>query len=225
MKTYCPPADKSITIRALLLAAIAAGNSRVENPLRCADTEAALACLEALGVRHCPDGAAIIIEGRGLDGLKMPAGPLDAGESGALARLLAGLLAAQPFPSEITGRGTLLRRPMQETAAALKSIGSRISTAGGRLPFAIKPALIKGGAVSGVKSAQVKSALLLAGLYAVRPVEIRQAAATRDHTERLLTLLGARLTIRAKDRNVRIGFAALLLVAGVALAATEIGLL
>jgi len=194
MKTYCPPADKSITIRALLLAAIASGNSRVENPLYCADTEAALACLEALGVRHSPDGNAIIIEGRGLAGLKMPAGPLDAGESGALARLLAGLLAAQPFPCEITGSGTLLRRPMQDTADSLKSIGARISTAGGLLPFAIKPALIKGGAVIGVKSAQVKSALLLAGLYAVRPVEIRQAAPTRDHTERLLTLLGARLT-------------------------------
>ena len=194
MKTYCPPADKSITIRALLLAAIASGNSRVENPLYCADTEAALACLEALGVRHSPDGNAIIIEGRGLAGLKMPAGPLDAGESGALARLLAGLLAAQPFPCEITGSGTLLRRPMQDTADSLKSIGARISTAGGLLPFAINPALIKGGAVIGVKSAQVKSALLLAGLYAVRPVEIRQAAPTRDHTERLLTLLGARLT-------------------------------
>ena len=194
MKTYCPPADKSMTIRALLLGAIASGGARVENPLYCADTEAALACLEALGVRHSPDGNAIIIEGRGLAGLKMPAGPLDAGESGALARLLAGLLAAQPFPCEITGSGTLLRRPMQDTADSLKSIGARISTAGGLLPFAIKPALIKGGAVIGVKSAQVKSALLLAGLYAVRPVEIRQAAPTRDHTERLLTLLGARLT-------------------------------
>lgn len=205
MKTYCPPADKSITLRALLLGAIAAGSSRVENPLVCADTEAALACLEALGVRHSPDGNAIIIEGRGLGGLKMPAGPLDAGESGALARLLAGLLAAQPFPSVITGRGTLLRRPMAETAAALTKLGARINTAGGFLPFTIKPALIKGGAVSGVKSAQVKSALLLAGLYAVRPVEISQAAATRDHSERLLALLGARLTAGGKKIRLEAG--------------------
>ena len=205
MRTYSPPADKSITIRALLLAAIASGNSRVENPLICADTEAALACLEALGVRHSPDGNAIIIEGRGLGGLKMPAGPLDAGESGALARLLAGLLAAQPFPSGITGRGTLLKRPMAETAAALTKIGARISTAGGLLPFAIKPALIKGGAVSGVKSAQVKSALMLAGLYAMRPVEIKQAVPTRDHTERLLTLLGGRLTAGGNKLKLEAG--------------------
>ncbi|PKM98359.1 MAG: 3-phosphoshikimate 1-carboxyvinyltransferase [Elusimicrobia bacterium HGW-Elusimicrobia-3] len=198
MKTYCPPADKSITIRALLFGAIAAGNSRVENPLICADTEAALACLEALGVRHSPDGNAILIEGRGLNGLKMPAGPLDAGESGALARLLAGLLAAQPFPSVLSGRGTLLGRPMAGTADALTKIGARINTAGGFLPFTLKPALIKGGSVSGVTSAQVKSALLLAGLYAVRPVQIRQAAATRDHSERLLSLLGARLTTDGK---------------------------
>lgn len=193
MKTYCPPADKSITIRALLLGAISSGSARVENPLVCADTEAALACLEALGVRHSPDGSAIIVEGRGLNGLKMPAEPLDAGESGALARLLAGLLAAQPYPSAVTGRGTLLKRPMAETAEALAKIGARISAAGGRLPLTIKPALIKGGSVSGVKSAQVKSALLLAGLYAARPVEIKQAAPSRDHTERLLALMGARL--------------------------------
>lgn len=205
MKTYCPPPDKSITIRALLLGAIAAGSARVENPLCCADTEAALACLEALGVRHSPDGNAIIIEGRGLNGLKMPAGPLDAGESGALARLLAGLLAAQPFPSVILGRGTLLERPMAETAAALTKIGARITTARGLLPFTIKPALIKGGVVSGVTSAQVKSALLLAGLYGVRPVEIRQAAATRDHTERLLALLGAGLTTGGKKIKLEPG--------------------
>jgi 3-phosphoshikimate 1-carboxyvinyltransferase len=164
MKTYCPPADKSITIRALLLGAIAAGSARVDNPLVCADTEAALACLEALGVRHRSNENAIIIEGRGLNGLKTPAEPLDAGESGALARLLAGLLAAQPFPSSITGRGTLLKRPMAGTADALTKIGARVNTAGGFLPFTIKPALIKGGSVSGVNSAQVKSALLLAGL-------------------------------------------------------------
>lgn len=205
MKIYSPPADKSITIRALLLAAIADGNARVENPLVCADTEAALACLEALGVRHSPDGNAILVEGRGLGGLKMPAGPLDAGESGALARLLAGLLAAQPFPSVVSGSGTLLGRPMADTAAALTKIGARISAAGGRLPFTIKPALIKGGTVSGVKSAQIKSALLLAGLYASRPVEVKQAAATRDHTERLLALMGARLTTGGKKIKLEAG--------------------
>jgi 3-phosphoshikimate 1-carboxyvinyltransferase len=193
MKPYSPPPDKSITIRALLLAAIADGAARVENPLRCADTEAALNCLQALGVKICPDGDALLVEGRGLAGLKRPDGPLDAGESGALARLLAGLLAAQPFPSVITGRGTLLKRPMTGLAENLKKLGAKVKTARGLLPLEIRPAKLKGARVSGVDSAQVKSALLLAGLYAAGPVEIKEKAATRDHTERLLALMGARI--------------------------------
>lgn len=194
MKTYCPPPDKSITIRALLLAAVAEGSSRVDNPLDSCDTRAALACLEALGVRHCREGGALIIEGRGLKGLKKPSGPLDAGESAALARLLAGLLAGQTFPSIITGRGTLLARPMKPAADALKKLGAKIEAKGGRLPFIIKPAKLKGGKVQGVASAQVKSALLLAGLYAAKPVWIKEKLPTRDHTERLLALTGARLS-------------------------------
>ena len=173
---------------------MAEGSSRIENPLDSCDTRAALSCLEALGVRHCRDGSALLIEGRGLKGLKKPSGPLDAGESAALARMLAGLLAGQAFPSVITGRGTLLARPMKPTADALKKIGARIEAKGGRLPFIIKPAKLKGGKVSGVASAQVKSALLLAGLYSGKPVEIKEKLPTRDHTERLLALTGARLS-------------------------------
>ena len=205
MKTYCPPPDKSITIRALLLAAVAEGSSRIDNPLDSCDTGAALSCLEALGVRHCRDGSALIIEGRGLKGLRKPSGPLDAGESAALARMLAGLLAGQAFPSVITGRGTLLARPMKPAADALKKIGARIVTKSGRLPFTIKPARLKGGKVSGVASAQVKSALLLAGLYAAKPVEIKEKLPTRDHTERLLALTGARLSRRGKFIQLEAG--------------------
>jgi 3-phosphoshikimate 1-carboxyvinyltransferase len=193
MKTYAPPPDKSITIRALLLGAVACGSARVENPLICADTDAAVRALEALGVRLCRDGSAYVIEGRGLKGLRDPGAPLDAGESGALARLLAGILAGQDFPSVITGAGSLLNRPMEPVAAALNKIGAKIKTAGGRLPLAIKPAALKGGKISGVESAQVKSALLLAGLYAKGPLEIKEAVPTRDHTERLLALMGAKL--------------------------------
>lgn len=194
MKSYSPPADKSITIRALLLAAVADGSARISNPLDCADTAAALRCLEALGVRLCRDKGGILVEGRGLRGLGRPPGPLDAGESAALARLLAGLLAGQAFPSAITGSGSLLRRPMEPAAAALRKVGADIRTAKGLLPFTIKPSRLKGGAVSGVASAQVKSALLLAGLYAAKPVAVREKFRTRDHTERLLSLLGARVT-------------------------------
>ncbi|MDD2805826.1 MAG: 3-phosphoshikimate 1-carboxyvinyltransferase [Elusimicrobiales bacterium] len=194
MKSYAPPPDKSITVRALLLTAIAAGQSRIENPLVCEDTEAASACLAALGVKFCRDGNALIVEGRGLKGLLRPSGPLCAGESGALARLLAGIMAGQAFPSEITGSGSLLKRPMEKTAAALRKIGADIKTRKGLLPFIIKPALLKGGRVTGVDSAQVKSALLLAGLYAAGPVRLKEKFPTRDHTERLLALLGARIT-------------------------------
>ncbi|OGR78336.1 MAG: 3-phosphoshikimate 1-carboxyvinyltransferase [Elusimicrobia bacterium GWC2_64_44] len=194
MKAYTPPPDKSVTIRALLLAAIADGSTRIENPLDCEDTRAALRCLEALGLRHCRDGNSVIVEGRGLKGLKRPSGPLCAGESGALARLLAGLMSGQAFPSEITGTGSLLSRPMEKTAAALAKLGARIKTGKGLLPFTINPARLKGGKVSGVDSAQVKSALLLAGLYAAGPVDIKEKFPTRDHTERLLALLGARVT-------------------------------
>ncbi|MDP2865631.1 MAG: 3-phosphoshikimate 1-carboxyvinyltransferase [Elusimicrobiota bacterium] len=194
IKSYTPPPDKSITIRALLLSAIAAGGARIENPLRCEDTEAAVRCLEALGVKVSCDGSAYIVEGRGLKGLVKPASKLDAGESGALARLLAGILAGQAFSSVITGRGSLLKRPMEGLAVALKKLGADIRTNKGRLPLTIRPALLKGKNISGVESAQVKSALLLAGLYAGGATEIEEKARTRDHTERLLALLGARLT-------------------------------
>lgn len=194
MKVYSPPPDKSITIRALLLAAICEGSARVENPLFCEDTEAAVRCLEALGVKLCRDGNAFIVEGRGLKGLKKPDGPLDAGESGALARMLAGILAGQDFSTVITGRGSLLNRPMSALAGALKNMGVGIKTSGGLLPLSLKPAALKGARISGVESAQVKSALLLAGLYAKGPLEIKEKLQTRDHTERLLALMGARLT-------------------------------
>ena len=174
MKRYAPPSDKSITLRALLLAAIAEGSSRVEAPLCCEDTEAAIRCLEALGVRVCPDGGALIVEGRGLKGLRKPDGPLNAGESGTLARLLAGIMAGQDFPSEITGRGTLLARPMAPVASALSRLGAKIKTNKGRLPLLIRPAKLKGRKISGVASAQVKSALLLAGLYASGSTEVKE---------------------------------------------------
>lgn len=205
MKTYQPPPDKSITIRALLLAAVAEGSSRIETPLACADTEAALGCLSALGVRHRRAGSAVIMEGRGLKGLRRPAGPLNAGESAALARLLAGPLSGQDFPSEITGRGSLTKRPMAATAAALEKFGARVTAADGRLPLRIRPARLKGARVSGVESAQVKSAVLLAGLYAPGGAAVKEKFPTRDHTERLLMLLGADISLDRGYTRVRPG--------------------
>lgn len=202
MSSFVPPPDKSITIRALLLGAGACGSARIENPLQCEDTEAALACLEELGVRLCRDGNAIIVEGRGLKGFTKPSGPLNAGESGALARLLCGLLAGQDFPSTLIGRGSLLNRPMAPLAATLKKLGAGVAARSGRLPLAIKPARLKGARISGLESAQLKSAALLAGLYAKGPTELREKFPTRDHTERLLVLMGARLA--SKGRAIKL---------------------
>jgi len=205
MRSYSPPPDKSITVRAFLLAAIAEGKTRLDNPLRCEDTEAAVGCLLALGVKLRRDGNAFIVEGRGLKGLKRPAGPLNAGESGALTRLLAGILAGQDFPSVLTGRGSLLKRPMGVLACALKALGADIKTNKERLPLSIKPAVLKGRKISGIESAQVKSALLLAGLYAGGPLEITEEFPTRDHTERLLKLFGARLLKRGSHLKLEPG--------------------
>ena len=203
MKSYTPPADKSLTIRALLLAALARGSARIENPLICEDTEAALACLAALGVKTARDGSALLVTGAGPEGLRQPAGPLDAGESGALARMLAGILSGRPFPSEITGRGSLLKRPMRPVGDALAKLGAKVGTNSGLLPLSIKPAALRGAKISGVESAQVKSALLLAGLQAAGPSEIKEKFQTRDHTERLLALMGA--DIKMEPRRTDIG--------------------
>lgn len=193
MNTYTPPSDKSITIRALLFSAISGGTARIENPLICDDTEAALRCLTELGVKISRGRNAITVAGRGLRGLRKPAGPLNAGESGALSRMLAGILAGQYFPSVITGRGSLLKRPMAPLASELNKTGARVTTNGGRLPLAIQPSVLKGGKISGLDSAQLKSALLLAGLYAGGPLEIKEKLRTRDHTERMLAFMGVRI--------------------------------
>ena len=202
MKSYTPPADKSITIRVLLLAALARGSARIENSLICEDTEAALACLAALGVRTVREANAVLVTGKGPEGLRQPAGPLDAGESGALARMLAGILAGRPFPSEITGRGSLMKRPMRPLADALSGLGAKVGSNGGLLPLSIKPAALRGARISGVESAQVKSALLLAALQAAGPSEIREIFQTRDHTERLLALMGADIRMAPRRTNL-----------------------
>lgn len=197
MRAFQPPPDKSITLRALLLGAIAEGRTTIENPLLCDDTRAAMGCLRALGVRLEAREGRIVVEGRGLRGLRPSRRPLDARESGTAARLLAGLLAGQAFPSTITGAASLRRRPMDRVARPLARMGARIRTRRGGLPIAIEPS-----ALSGIEyampmaSAQVKSALLLAGLYADGLTAVREPGLSRDHTERLLAHFGGKLSRR-----------------------------
>lgn len=197
MKTYYPPPDKSITIRALLLGAIASGRTTINDPLFCADTAAVISCLRSLGVKLRISGKKISVEGRGHYGLTRPRRPLNAGEAGAGARLLAGLLAGQDWPSEITGAAALRRRPMDRVARPLALMGARVTTRGGKLPLKIRPAALKGIKYTmPVGSAQVKSAILLAGLYAAGKTMVKEPAASRDHTERLLAHFGARIARR-----------------------------
>ena len=203
------PGDKSISHRYALLAALAEGASTITNYAPGADCGATLRCLRALGVdirtgAPAAGGAATVtVHGRGPRGLQAPAAPLDAGNSGTTMRLLAGVLAAQPFESVITGDGSLRRRPMQRIVDPLARMGARIGTADGRPPLTIRGAPLRGiDYETPVASAQVKSAALLAGLHAAGTTRVTERARTRDHTERALPVFGAR--IRRTDDGVEV---------------------
>jgi 3-phosphoshikimate 1-carboxyvinyltransferase len=181
-----------------MLGAIAEGTTTVRGFLGGEDCIATRRALEALGVsiRDAGDGR-LLIMGAGPNGLEAPAGPLDLGNSGTAIRLMTGLLAGQPFDSELTGDESLCRRPMERVAGPLRAMGARIVTRDGRAPIRIS-----GGArLSGidytlpVASAQIKSALLLAALYARGPTVLRSPGPSRDHTERMLRALRADLAV------------------------------
>ena len=196
-----PPPDKSITHRALMLAAVAQGDSLVANPLATGDCLSTRACLAALGAATAEEAAGADkparwrISGRGLRGLAEPAGVLDAQNSGTTIRLLSGLLAGLPLYAVITGDGSLRSRPMLRVVEPLRAMGARIEgRAGGRLPpLTLLPG---GGSLAPlsyelpVASAQVKSALLLAALRAEGECSLGGELGSRDHTERLFSFLG-----------------------------------
>ncbi len=187
------PGDKSLSHRALLLGALADGASRIRGFLPSGDCLATLACIQALGVKaetHFPNS--LTVHGRGLRGLRAPNAPLDCARSGTTMRLLAGILAGQPFASTLTGDEQLLRRPMGRVVEPLRRAGAEIEDTGGRAPLYIHGRQLRGGDHRlPIPSAQVKSALLLAGLYADTPTVVRQPGPARDHTELLLTAMGA----------------------------------
>jgi 3-phosphoshikimate 1-carboxyvinyltransferase len=185
------PGDKSIAHRFALLAALASGRSVVRNFAPGADCQATRACLEGLGVRAEGDTASLTIIGRGPCGFSSPAGPLDARNSGTTTRLLAGLLAAHPFESTITGDESLQRRPMRRVIAPLQRMGAAITSTDGRLPMTIRGGHLKAiDHTTEVPSAQVKSAVLLAGLHARGTTRITESHATRNHTEAAFTRFG-----------------------------------
>ncbi|TWT23451.1 3-phosphoshikimate 1-carboxyvinyltransferase [Luteimonas marina] len=188
------PGDKSVSHRAIMLASLADGVSQVEGFLEGEDARATEAIFRRMGVRiDAPKAGSRIIHGIGIDGLRAPDGPLDCGNAGTGMRLLAGLLAGQSFDTTLVGDASLSKRPMRRVTAPLARMGARIDTGEGGVP----PLRIHGGsALQGidieteVASAQVKSALLLAGLYARGTTTVREPHPTRDYTERMLQALG-----------------------------------
>lgn len=191
--TVCVPGDKSISHRSLMFGALAAGASRARNVADSADCRATRRIVQALGARVSDLAPGeIMIESPGLDGLVEPADVLDAANSGTTTRLMAGILAGRPFYSVITGDGSLRARPMRRIVEPLTAMGATIlGRDGGRL----LPLTIQGAALRAidytlpVASAQVKSAILLAGLHAEGTTRVREPAPSRDHTERMLAYL------------------------------------
>jgi 3-phosphoshikimate 1-carboxyvinyltransferase len=202
------PGDKSISHRALLLGALACGASRVAGLLDSADVRATRRALEALGVAVDDAAGATLIGGLGVGGLHAPAAVLDLGNSGTGARLLMGVLAGHDFPAFLTGDASLGRRPMRRVIAPLEAMGVRVTaTAGERLPLVLTgpPRLQPIHWESAVASAQVKSAILLAGLHAPGRTAVTEPAPSRDHTENMLEAMGATLTRETlADGRVRV---------------------
>ncbi len=190
------PGDKSISHRAIMLGAIADGVTRVTGFLEGADALSTRNVFHAMGVRiEGPAEGRVTVHGVGRDGLRAPAGPLDCGNAGTAMRLLMGLLAGQAFGSVLVGDETLMRRPMRRVADPLALMGARIETDGDCPPVRLAPSAGLRGIEYRlpVASAQLKSALLLAGLYASGRTTIEEPAPTRDHTERMLGGFGVRV--------------------------------
>ena len=194
------PGDKSISHRYAMIASIAQGDSRIRNYSTGADCHSTLDAMRALGVPVEESGTEVTIRGRGLDGLRAPAADLDAGNSGSTIRMLSGILAAQTFPTRIGGDESLSRRPMARIIEPLSRMGANISAREGRFP----PLEIRGTRLRPidytlpVPSAQVKTCVLFAGLYAEGETIVHEPVRSRDHTEIALREFGADLRVAAK---------------------------
>jgi 3-phosphoshikimate 1-carboxyvinyltransferase len=203
--TVILPGDKSISHRYALLGAIAEGTTEIRGFASSADCQSTLNCLEALGVQVGRQNSVITIIGGGLEGLLPPLAALHAGNSGSTLRMLAGILAGQSFKSCLTGDASLSRRPMKRIIDPLTQMGARIGFSPGWLP----PLEIQGPAAtpiryqSPVASAQVKTAVLFAGLFAEGETVVEESAATRNHTEIALEQMGAPIERRGRTVSVR----------------------
>lgn len=188
------PGDKSISHRSVMFGAIAKGTTEIHNFLQGADCLSTIACFQRMGISIERAGSQVLVHGCGLRGLKRPDGILDCGNSGTTTRLISGILAAQDFPVTLTGDASIQQRPMKRIIDPLAQMGARIRSLkdNGCAPLAIT-----GGALHGihynspVASAQVKSAILLAGLYAEGETKVTEPYVSRNHTELMLACFGA----------------------------------
>ena len=194
------PGDKSISHRYAMLASLAEGDSKILNYSTGADCHSTLGCVRALGINVEEDGTTVTIHGRGMHAWQQPAEDLDAGNSGSTIRMITGLLAAQSFTSRIKGDESLSRRPMDRIMKPLASMGANIEARDNRFP----PLLIHGGQLHPidytlpVPSAQVKTCVLFAGLFAEGETVVRESMRSRDHSEIALREFGADLHVKQK---------------------------
>lgn len=205
---FSPPPDKSISHRAVIFSSLSKGKSVIKNFLKAEDPFSTVNSFRALGIDIDTTGDDLIVSGNGIHGLKEPHGVIDCGNSGTTIRLLSGVLSGNPFFSVLTGDASLRTRPMARVIAPLRQMGAEIlARAGDKYP----PVAIKGKKLKPityqmpVASAQVKSAILLAGLYADGETGIEEPAKSRDHTERMLPAFGAEMLIDGLQVRIRGG--------------------
>ena len=197
------PGDKSISHRYALLAALAEGRSELTNFSPGADCRSTLSCLQRLGVDIQSATGSVTVIGQGVGRLRPPVGPLDAGNSGTTMRLMAGIVAGHPFSTRFVGDASLSGRPMRRVIEPLERMGARIEATDGHAPLVVHGARLQAIAHHpAVPSAQVKSAVLLAGLHADGTTSVLEPAATRDHTERALVAFGGKVSVNRLSVSV-----------------------
>lgn len=197
------PGDKSISHRSIMLGSIAKGNTEVEGFLQGADCLSSIACFRKMGVEIENNGDKVLVHGRGLRGLKAPDSMLDVGNSGTTTRLMSGILAAQPFVSTVNGDASIQKRPMKRIITPLSQMGADIRSLRGNdcTPLEIHGTNLRGIHYdSPVASAQVKSAILLAGLYADGETSVTEPEVSRNHTELMFEEFG--VDIRTEGKTV-----------------------
>ena len=195
--------DKSISHRALMISAIAEGTSRIKNFLKADDCISTMNCLKKMGVDIAEKDGEIIVKGHGLK-LKKPSDVLDAGNSGTTVRLLSGILAGQNFATKIIGDESLSKRPMKRIIEPLEKMGAKIKSNNGYLPIEIEGGNLKPvNYESKISSAQVKSCILFAGLYADGVTSFTEPEKSRDHTERMLKSFGAKIEVNKNTVSIK----------------------